>query len=207
MLVIGAGGFAKELLEVLYQNSLESALAFFDDVTELETELFAGTFEIVRSTGNAIEHFAHVDKRFILGLGNPEVRYRMFEKFTDLGGEMTGVISPHAHIGRNGNRISNGVTIMTNGVIEADNSISEGTLVHVGAFISHDVNIGKFCEISPHSRLLGAVKIGDFCSLGTGCTILPRVQIGNDVRVGAGAVVTKDVPSGCTVTGIPAVQK
>jgi serine acetyltransferase len=34
--------------------------------------------------------------------------------------------------------------------------------------------------------------------------VLGGIKLGDNVFVGAGAVVVKDVPSGCTVVGIPA---
>lgn len=40
--------------------------------------------------------------------------------------------------------------------------------------------------------------------LGAGATVLQGVRIGEDSVVGAGAVVTRDVPSGTLVTGVPA---
>ena len=37
-----------------------------------------------------------------------------------------------------------------------------------------------------------------------GAQILPGIRIGKGAIVGAGAVVTKDVPAGVTVKGVPA---
>lgn len=48
------------------------------------------------------------------------------------------------------------------------------------------------------------VTIGDDVWIGGNSTILPGVSIGNNVVVAAGAVVTKDVPAGCVVAGVPA---
>jgi acetyltransferase-like isoleucine patch superfamily enzyme len=42
------------------------------------------------------------------------------------------------------------------------------------------------------------------CYLGAGCLVLPGVTIGEDAVVAAGAVVTKDVPAGTVVAGVPA---
>jgi serine O-acetyltransferase len=33
--------------------------------------------------------------------------------------------------------------------------------------------------------------------------VLGNIQIGNNVRIGAGSVVLRDVPSDCTVVGVP----
>ncbi len=46
--------------------------------------------------------------------------------------------------------------------------------------------------------------IGDGAMLGAGCRILGRVDLGAGCTVGANAVVTRDVPAGVTVVGIPA---
>ena len=41
-------------------------------------------------------------------------------------------------------------------------------------------------------------------SIGSGASILCGITIGEDAMVGAGAVVTRDVPAGATVAGVPA---
>jgi acetyltransferase-like isoleucine patch superfamily enzyme len=42
------------------------------------------------------------------------------------------------------------------------------------------------------------------CYLGAGCLLLPGVTVGERAVVGAGAVVTRDVPPGTLVAGVPA---
>lgn len=42
------------------------------------------------------------------------------------------------------------------------------------------------------------------CYLGAGCIVLPGVTVGERAVVGAGAVVTRDVPAGKVVVGVPA---
>ena len=42
--------------------------------------------------------------------------------------------------------------------------------------------------------------------VGTGAQVLQYVTVGEGATVGAGAVVTKDVPPGATVVGIPAKE-
>ena len=50
----------------------------------------------------------------------------------------------------------------------------------------------------------GQVVIGDDVWIGANAVVLPNVNIGRHCVVAAGAVVTKDVPDGCIVAGVPA---
>ena len=50
----------------------------------------------------------------------------------------------------------------------------------------------------------GYPTIGNRCFIAAGAKIIGNITIGDDVVVGANAVVTKDIPSGCIVGGIPA---
>lgn len=62
----------------------------------------------------------------------------------------------------------------------------------------HDVDAQDFRPIEK------PVMIGDYVFIGPRVTILPGVTIGAAAVVGAGAVVTKDVPPGMVVGGVPA---
>jgi acetyltransferase-like isoleucine patch superfamily enzyme len=42
------------------------------------------------------------------------------------------------------------------------------------------------------------------CRIGGGAVLLPGVEVGAEAFVGAGAVVTRDVPPGALVMGVPA---
>lgn len=49
-----------------------------------------------------------------------------------------------------------------------------------------------------------SIHIGEDCWIGARAVILPGVRIGDGAVVGAGALVTRDVPGGSTVGGVPA---
>ena len=92
------------------------------------------------------------------------------------------------------NRITIGDGLLTGRfVIISDNS-------HGGLRLSESV-------IKPINRELkskGEVVIGNNVWLGDKVAVLAGVHIGNNVIVAANAVVTKDIPDGCLVAGVPA---
>lgn len=203
MLVLGAKGHAKEILQVFVHNDQLHDLAFFDDVTTDLPEKLYEAFKIIR----------HIDEvrialppnfQYCLGTGNPLVRYNLNKKFKSVGGQLTSVISKTAKIGSYNVILGTGLNIMPAVHISNDVSIGNGTLLNYGCSIHHDCSIGEFCELSPNALLLGDVKLGNYCSIGAGAIILPKIRIGSNVVVGAGAVVTKDIEDNTLVLGVPA---
>jgi len=204
MLIVGARGFAKEVLEALHQNNQTKNLVFYDDVNSDIHEKLYGQFKILKSINEAETYFNTIDNRFTIGIGNPISRKKIDDKFSLIGGVFTSTISPLANIGNYGNKIGIGSNIMTGTVITNDVMIGKGTIINLNCTVGHDCIISDFVEISPGVHLSGNCHVGSYSVLGTNATILPKVKIGKNVIVGAGSVVTKDVPDNCMVVGIPA---
>jgi len=204
MLVIGAKGFAKEVLEVVRQlNQLEN-LVFYDDVNNVMPEKLFGQFPILRTIQEAATYFKTIDNRFTIGIGNPVLRKQLYDKFSAIGGKFISTISPLATIGAYDVQIGIGSNVLSGAVFSNSTKIGVGCIVYYNAIITHDCIIGDFVEISPAVALLGRCKISDYSQIGANTTILPDIIIGKNVIIGAGSVVTKNVPDNCLVVGVPA---
>ena len=207
MLIVGAKGFAKEVLEVLYQEQQTKPIFFYDDVTKDIGDLVFQRFLILKTEEEVKQCFKKYGKEFTIGIGNPLLRYKLYQKFTALGGIFTSTISSLSVIGKFGNHLGKGVNIMTNAVLTSDISIGEGVLINLNCTIGHDSVIGDFVELCPNVNLSGHCHIGAYTFIGTNAVVLPNITIGSNVIIGAGAVVTKDVPDNCLVVGAPATIK
>jgi len=97
--------------------------------------------------------------------------------------------------------------------------IHPGAVIGEGLFIDHGMGvvIGETCEIGNNVLIYQGVTlggtgkdvgkrhptIGNNVMIGSGAKVLGPVKIGDNVRIGAGSVVLNDVPSNCTVVGVP----
>lgn len=106
---------------------------------------------------------------------------------------------------------------------DAFNNASMGTNLEFGAFfktpphlphhlngiiVSPNAKIGANCTIFQQVTIGqddkgNAPIIGDNCYIGAGAKLIGNITVGDNVKIGTNAVVVKDVPSNCTVVGIP----
>jgi sugar O-acyltransferase (sialic acid O-acetyltransferase NeuD family) len=204
MVIIGAGGFAKELIEIFQQKGATSDVAFYDDVTSHGPETVFGKFPVLKDEAGVKEFFGKYGNEFTIGIGNPLLRFKLYRKFVELGGSLTSVISPKACIGSFEVNIGAGSNILDGAVFSNCTETGLGCIVYYNAIITHNCKLGNFVQVSPGVSILGTVLINDFVMIGANATILPKLNIGKHAFIAAGAVITKSVPDHALMVGNPA---
>lgn len=97
-----------------------------------------------------------------------------------------------------------GVYVGAKAVVQVRTSVGEQAIINTGAIVEHECRIGANAHVAPGAVLGGRVTVGADTLVGLGSRVLPGVRIGSGCVVGAGAVVTRDVPDGARVAGVPA---
>lgn len=204
MLIVGAKGFAKEVLEVLHQLDDLHELVFYDDVNSDIPDKLYNRFPVLKSLDQAKDYFQSVDKRFTIGIGNPVLRKKLYDKFTAIQGEFVSTISSNSIIGSYDVEIGVGSNVLPGAIFSNSTRIGKGCIIYYNSILTHDCVLGDFVEVSPSVTILGRATIGSFTQIGCNATVLPNVKIGSNVVIGAGSVVTKDLPDNCVAVGVPA---
>lgn len=204
MLIIGAKGFAKEVLQVFHDKDFIGKIAFYDDVNYDVSGLLFDQFPILKNEAEVVEFFKTNGNEFTIGIGSPASRFKLYKKFVDLGGEFISSISPFAQIGNFDVTIGTGSNVLSQSIFSNSTRIGIGCIVYYNVVITHDCVVEDFVELAPNVILLGRCRIGKFSQIGANTTVLPDVKIGKNVIIGAGSVVTKDIPDNSVAFGIPA---
>lgn len=202
MVVLGAGGLAKELIDIITTNYNfnKENLYFFDEINTKNDSLYG--FRILHSAKEVQNVFNTSSNQFCLAIGTPKARYDLTKKFEQIGGKLTSIVSTKSIIGSYDVKIGDGSCVMNLAAISNGVTLGKGVLINADVLAGHDVTVGDFSDISPGVKITGHCQIGKYVTIGTGATVLPKVSIGDNSFIGAGSVVSNDVPKNSMVVGI-----
>lgn len=193
LLVFGAGGHAKVVVDCIEVEGKHSIKAVLDDA---EVSQFIGGYDVALRNRNS--DYASFDA--IVAIGNPLHREALVQQLKTnfiMTIHPSAVVSKHAELGV-------GCQVFATAVINAGVKIGNHCIVNTGAIVEHDCELGDYVHVAPNATLGGNVKVGAKTHIGIGASIKQNVVIGKSVIIGAGAVVLDDLPDNCTAVGVPA---
>ena len=201
LIVWGAGGHGKVVLDVVLAAERWREVVFVDDGPVAEARLFMG--HCVRPSSDLETLREAGFSEFIIAVGNNASRTKCYEVAIAHGLNPATAIHPTAAVSRSAS-VGHGSVVMPLAAINAATLIGVDCIINTGAIVEHDCIIGDHSHVAPGATIGGGVTIGAWSFVGINASILPFAQVGDRAVIGAGAVVLEAVRPGETVAGIPA---
>jgi sugar O-acyltransferase (sialic acid O-acetyltransferase NeuD family) len=208
IVIIGAGGQAREVRWLIHDiNAVAHEYEFLGYVVSDLTGIGPrdARAEIVGDFAWLKENRARIDA-VTIGIGTPATRLKVAQALKAVlpDVEYPSFIHPTAILDHSSTEIEEGILLCAGVVATVNITLKAFALCNFGCTLGHEATVGRGSVVNPGANISGGVVLGDGVLIGTGAHILQYLTIGEGATVGAGAVVTKDVPSGVTVVGIPA---
>ena len=204
VLVVGASGHAKVVLDIFEKQAQHQVVGLLDDFKPVGTMVFG--YEVVGAVADVLPLATrfHADAAFV-AIGDNWIRSQIVDRLKSLSPRLTfvSVVHPSAQIAR-GVNLGAGSVVMAGVAINSDSVIGEFCILNTNSSVDHDNRLGSFSSLAPRVATGGNVSIGDFTAISIGAVILQGRNVGQHSVVGAGAVVTRDVHDLTVAYGVPA---
>lgn len=205
--IFGAGGFAREVLQIILDINAQSPQAprwkpvgFIVDAAFVNVEPvhdlpILGTLEWL-----AADPSVHI----VIAVGSSAARRRIVANVEmACGNPFATLVHPRSWLGRHV-EIGPGSVVCAGCQITTDVRIGKHVHVNIGSTIGHDAVFGDFVTLNPGVNVSGNVFLGEGVEVGTGSVLIPHASVGDWSIIGAGTVVTKPLNANITAVGAPA---
>ncbi len=200
--IIGAGGQARIVHEILSYDRNMEVVAFVDNMPRRGNENFKG-IPIVGDHSVIPGLIRSGVRGAIVAVSMNDIRKAHFEKLRGLGLELINAIHPTSSIAPSV-RLGCGVTIAMGAIISTGVNIADNVIINTGAIIDHEDEIGEHAYVGSGCSLAGRVIVKKSALIGIGAIVRELVTIGENAIIGPGSVVLEDIPDDVTAEGMPA---
>lgn len=200
LIVIGAGGYAREVAYTAVQSGFE-VLGFLDDDQSKHGKKISD-FTCLGSI-NMAPQFS--DVQFVVGIGGPRIRKKIVSNLSGFSGlQFATIIHPSAVVLNKNVKIGAGTIVSPGVVLTTDIQIGSHCILNINIAIGHDTVVEDFVTLNPHAMICGNCSIESGAEIGVGATLIQGMTLGTGAMIGAGGVVTRSIEPNSLAVGVPA---
>lgn len=204
LVILGAGGCARELYWFVKDTIPTIKIAFADDVSRVSSVDIAGEMVPVVQDWNFARLGPQAFRQFIVGVAEPPVKKVMVQKALAAGLEPAPTLVHPRTLVRPDCRLGKGGIVVAHSQLTTNVTLGDYVIVLDSTIGHHDV-VGDFVTCFPGCRVSGNVSLGERVVLGAGTVVIPGVTIAPGVTTGAQSCVVRDIiEPDITVAGVPA---
>ena len=203
IIIYGAGGQARVLIELMDRAGIGPAVGLVDDNASLHGTKIDGIPVLGTLDRMPALVREHQLQQAVIAVGNNAARKKCATQARSLGLRLPVLIHPSAYVSPTA-KLGAGTVVLIGAVIGAHAIAGELCIINTRSSVDHECILGDFVHIAPGVTLAGSVHVGSGTLIGVGASVLPGIRIGEDAIVGAGAVVIGEVPSRAKFVGNPA---
>jgi UDP-N-acetylbacillosamine N-acetyltransferase len=166
LLILGAGGYGKTVLDVAQQLGCYDKIAFLDDgkvgtpgVLGVCAEVFA---------------FADGDTDVYPAFGNNEMRVAWMHGLLDYGISVPTLVHPAAYVSPTA-VLGVGVTVLPGAVVNTGVTVKNGCIINIGALIDHGTVVEEGCHLAPGAIVKAENRIPAGSKIDSGTVIENRL--------------------------------
>jgi len=208
--IIGAGGTAKDLLDLLASLNRSrlaqeqwECIGILDDNETLQRGEYAG-ISVIGKLADAVSLGGGISFAFVIG--SPRTvgkRERIFERLgVDLH-RFPSFVHPKAVVEAS-TFVGNGAIIFPGTVVSGSAAIGNFSIILPNSVINHDAKLGDFTCLASGVCISGDVTVGKDSYIGAHAALRDGIEIGEASLIGLGSAVVSDIPSCCIAYGAPA---
>lgn len=197
LIIIGAGGYAKSVLDSLDYDSYE--LVGFIDERLVRNEHLG--YSVLAHNLNDIND--KDDYCYFIAIGDNVKRKKWYDRLKENDLKIINVIDKTSMVSSRAT-IGEGCFIGKMAIINSCATIGNDTVINTKSLVEHGCTVENHANISTNTTINGDVVVGEGTVLYSGVTVIGQRSVGNWSIVGAGAVVTKNIPDNVVAVGIPA---
>jgi sugar O-acyltransferase (sialic acid O-acetyltransferase NeuD family) len=201
ILIVGAGGFGREVLLWARDAWPEQAAKIAGFLSADAGRLNGHTASLpVIADPAAFE--PEPGDALLLAIGIPETRRRVAEDLLSRGAEFLTLIHPTAIVAPSAS-IGPGSIVCPYAIVSDAARLGRFTLMNYQTSLGHDASAGDYAVLSPYATLGGGAHIGDDVFLGLHASVGPGKRVGDRSKVSANSCALSDAPPDSLIFGAP----